>query len=42
LNILYHRVFCTDGGIGGLSALGGTAIKKKMLQFELQGLPIGK
>jgi len=37
-----HRVLRTDGGLGGFSAPGGIAVKKRMLEFELQGLPFGK
>jgi O-6-methylguanine DNA methyltransferase len=29
-----HRVLRTDGGLGGFSALGGTATKQKMLHHE--------
>ena len=31
-----HRVLRTDGGLGGFSAPGGTAVKKKMLELERQ------
>jgi methylated-DNA-[protein]-cysteine S-methyltransferase len=31
-----HRVLRTDGGLGGFSAPGGTAVKKKMLELEGQ------
>jgi methylated-DNA-[protein]-cysteine S-methyltransferase len=36
-----HRVLRTDGNLGGFSAPGGTALKKKMLEFERQGLSPG-
>ncbi len=32
-----HRVLRTDGGLGGFSAPGGTAIKQKMLRHEQAG-----
>ena len=32
-----HRVLRTDGGLGGFSAPGGIAVKKKMLELERQG-----
>jgi methylated-DNA-[protein]-cysteine S-methyltransferase len=32
-----HRVLRTDGGLGGFSAPGGTAIKQKMLRHEQGG-----
>jgi len=34
-----HRVLRTDGGLGGFSAPGGTAIKHKMLQHEQSARP---
>ena len=37
-----HRVLRTDGGLGGFSAPGGIAVKKKMLELERQGLSSGK
>ncbi len=37
-----HRVLRTNGNLGGFSAPGGTAVKKKMLQLEQQGLSFGK
>jgi methylated-DNA-[protein]-cysteine S-methyltransferase len=37
-----HRVLRTDGGLGGFSAPGGTAVKKRMLEFERQDLSFGK
>jgi methylated-DNA-[protein]-cysteine S-methyltransferase len=36
-----HRVLAADGGLGGFSASGGTALKRKLLQIEgARGLPI--
>ena len=29
-----HRVIKTDGGLGGFTSLGGTKLKKKILEFE--------
>ena len=29
-----HRIICSDGRLGGFSAVGGTTIKRKMLQLE--------
>ncbi len=29
-----HRVICSDGSIGGFSAIGGTRLKEKMLELE--------
>ncbi|MHC4369354.1 MAG: methylated-DNA--[protein]-cysteine S-methyltransferase, partial [Planctomycetota bacterium] len=37
-----HRVLRTDGSLGGFSAPGGTAVKKRMLNLERQGLSTGK
>jgi len=35
-----HRVVRSDGKIGGFSAQGGPALKKRMLELELQALQI--
>ena len=36
-----HRVLAADGGLGGFSASGGTALKRKLLQIEgARGLPV--
>lgn len=36
-----HRVLAADGGLGGFSASGGTALKRKLLQLEgARGLPV--
>jgi methylated-DNA-[protein]-cysteine S-methyltransferase len=32
-----HRVVCTDGKIGGFSAVGGIPLKRRMLGLERQG-----
>ena len=32
-----HRVLRADGGLGGFSAPGGTAVKKRMLEHEFAG-----
>jgi methylated-DNA-[protein]-cysteine S-methyltransferase len=32
-----HRVICSDGKIGGFSAIGGITLKRKMLELEAQG-----
>ena len=32
-----HRVIKTDGGLGGFTSLGGTKLKKKILEFEKTG-----
>lgn len=37
-----HRVLRTDGNLGGFSAPGGLAVKKRMLQLEQQGLSLGQ
>jgi len=37
-----HRVLRTDGGLGGFSAPGGIAVKKKMLELEQRGLSLAK
>ena len=37
-----HRVIRTDGTMGGFTAPGGIALKKKMLELEQQGLVPGK
>jgi methylated-DNA-[protein]-cysteine S-methyltransferase len=37
-----HRVLRTDGGLGGFSAPGGTAVKKRMLELERRGFFPGK
>jgi methylated-DNA-[protein]-cysteine S-methyltransferase len=37
-----HRVLRTDGGLGGFSAPGGTAVKKKMLGLEQKALASDK
>ena len=34
LKIPCHRVIRSDGTIGGFSAIGGTSLKKKLLNFE--------
>jgi methylated-DNA-[protein]-cysteine S-methyltransferase len=31
-----HRVLRNDGNLGGFSAPGGTAVKKKMLELEVK------
>ena len=33
-----HRVFRTDGGLGGFTTPGGVEVKKKMLELERQAL----
>ena len=35
-----HRVLRTDGGLGGFSAPGGTAVKKKMLELERRAVRV--
>jgi methylated-DNA-[protein]-cysteine S-methyltransferase len=36
-----HRVLAADGGLGGFSASGGTALKRRLLQIEgARGLPV--
>ena len=37
-----HRVLRTDGNLGGFSAPGGIAVKKRMLELERQGLSFGR
>ena len=37
-----HRVLRSDGGLGGFSAPGGTAVKEKLLELERQGLALGR
>lgn len=37
-----HRVLRADGGLGGFSAPGGTAVKKRMLDLERRSLFPGK
>jgi methylated-DNA-[protein]-cysteine S-methyltransferase len=36
-----HRVLAADGSLGGFSASGGTALKRRLLQIEgARGLPV--
>jgi methylated-DNA-[protein]-cysteine S-methyltransferase len=37
-----HRVICSDGSIGGYSAPGGAAMKRKLLEKEKGGLSLSK